>query len=189
MNLLILSANLENTSIQMEQPRQSEHTIYIFNSTFDHLQVLNGFEITVTECTIDGTTKLEIPWMETITSSINLNYITFYNLYSASDVAIRKAVASKVYMEGIYCGNSYGGLGLIQILNGSVLNLNKSTFEYNGNLIWTLSAVTVKFNSMATIDSSSFIGNHAYNYIAAVIRHFSLIILLLISILPGKVAQ
>ena len=77
-------------------------------------------------------------------------------------MAIVKAVASNVYMNGIYCGNSYGGLGLIQILNGSILNLNNSTFKYNGNLMRTLSAITVKFNSIAKIDSSSFIKNYAY---------------------------
>ena len=141
--------------------QEGEKYVNASNSTIGHLSVSDGFQVTISNCFIDGRTRLRETFIRVTNCTLTIQDSIFYNFESYyNSPAILKAMFSLVYVQDIFCSNSVGSDGLIQILNGSKLYLENSDFEDNGN-IFTLSTISIKFHSSAVVFNSTFVSNSA----------------------------
>ena len=144
-----------------KRPYQEEKYVNVSNSTIGHLSISDGFQITISNCFIDGRTRLSETLIRVTNSILTIQDSMFYNFKSYyNSPALLKAMFSLVYIQDNFCSNNVGSGGLIQILNGSQLNLSNSDFEDNGN-IFTLSTISINFHSSALLFNSKFVSNSA----------------------------
>ena len=140
--------------------------IKIVNSTFGHLNVKGGYNILVSDCTVDGATLApNSTLMDVVGGTLTVSTSTFHHLGAGVydwDIVpnLLKVVRCRIHMVDVNCSNNEAPVVLIQIQNGSELFVRDSTFENNGNIS---SVISVKFNSSLSISDSLFSGNSASN--------------------------
>ena len=145
---------------------EGEKYVNVSNSTIGHLSISDGFQITISNCFIDGRTRLSETLIRVTNCILTIQDSMFYNFKSYyNSPAILKAMFSIVYIQDIFCSNNVGSVGLIQILNGSQLYLSNSDFEDSGK-IFTLSTISLEFHSSASLFNSTFVSNSAVDVAA-----------------------
>ena len=148
-------------SVYKKTYQEGEKYFNVSNSTIGHLSISDGFQVTISNCFIDGRTRLSETLIRVTNCILTIQDSMFYNFKSHyNSPAILKAMFSLVYIRDIFCSNNVGSVGLIQILNGSKLFLANSDFEDNGN-IFTLSTISIKYHSSAVVFNSTFVSNSA----------------------------
>ena len=141
--------------------------IHIVNSTFGHMNVRGGYNIQVFDCIVDGNTVMsKSTLLDVVGGTLSVSNSSFQHLGeeatgAATSPGLLRAVGCKIHMVSVNCSNNKAPGGLIQIQNGSELNVQNSTFINNGNISSPSSVISVKFDSSLFISDSLFSCNVA----------------------------
>ena len=163
LNVVITNAYLGHSKVNVSVgPKQeTQKYVNISNSTIGQLSISGGYQIIISNCFINGKTRLSETLIHVTNSILTIKDSIFYNFKSYyNSPAILNAISSIVDIQDISCSYNSGSQGLIQISNGSKLYLANSEFENNGN-IFSLSCVSIRFHSSATVFNTSFVSNSA----------------------------
>ena len=115
------------------------------------------------ECNVNGTNLGNSTLVNIIESEFYIQDSSFYNFNVSRGRAILNAIKSKVVFKNVHFTTNQGQNGLIQILNGSSLHMELSSFEYNENKNnQTESIVLVKYDSNVYVTNCTFHGNKAH---------------------------
>ena len=163
LNVVISNAYLGHSKVNVYvKPKEGTHKyVNVSNSTIGQLRISGGYLIKISNCFINGNTRLSETLIHATNCILSIKDSVFYNFKSYyNSPAILNAISSIVDIQDIFCSNNSGSQGLIQVLNGSKLYLVNSDFEDNGN-IFSLSCISIRFNSSATVFNSTFVSNVA----------------------------
>ena len=169
LNLLINNSNLEKVKFLIShQPicQICRREIKIVNSTFGPLNIRSGYNIHVSDCTIDGATVTpNSTLLDVVGGTLSVSNSSFQHLGGGviEVPLLLKAVGCRIHMMGVNCPNNEAPGGLIQIQNGSELFVQNSTFENNGDGSYQTLVIVMKINSSLCITSSVFSGNSGLN--------------------------
>ena len=102
LNLIVTKANLVKTQFYMEKRFKCKQSkfIKVLNSTFGSLFTSNGYEITISNSNIDGTTRLKKTLLGITKCSLTIINSNFYKLISDTGPAMMNAVKSWDYNAG-----------------------------------------------------------------------------------------
>ena len=174
LNLLINNSNLEKVTFLISHKpicQICRRQIDIVNSTFGHMNIRSGYNIHVSDCTIDGktvtpnTTLLDVVGGALSVSNSSFQYLSnrVHGFYIVP--TILRAVGCRIHMVGVNCSNNEAVGGLIQVQNGSELFVQNSTFEHNGvrSDEYQSLIIAMNINSSLCITRSVFSGNSGLN--------------------------
>ena len=170
-NLFIVGSDLPNVNLFLKARLSTQtyaRNIDIVNSTFGHLNIRGGYNIHVSDCTVDGSTVTSnSTLLDVVGGSLSVSHSSFQHLTGgvSEGPGLLRAVRSSIHMVDVNCSNNKVPSGLIQIQNGSELFLQNSTFKNknNGHALSPSSVISVKFISSLSISCSVFSGNAASN--------------------------
>ena len=143
-HLLLMNATLENSNTQTKKLAE------IGNSSFGHLNV-TGYEVRINECSIDGTYKSKVTLVDIRDSRLNVTNSSFYNHEVKDNSAIIKASSTDVKIKDSVFIKNLGKEGVIQLLNGSNLELEKCNFSRNGKMFFAESTILLKSKSSVRV--------------------------------------
>ena len=141
---LSMNATLENSNTQTKKLAE------IGNSSFGHLNI-TGFEVRISECSIDGTYRSKVTLVDIRDSRLNVTNSSFYNHEVKDSSAIIKASSTDVKIKDSLFTKNLGKEGVVQILNGSNLELEKCNLSRNGELFFAESTILLKSKSKARV--------------------------------------
>ena len=130
LNLFIIDSNLVNVKIFIRQNTTCQicgREIQIIKSMFGPLNIRGGYDIHVSDCTIDGdtvtpnTTLLDVMGGALSVSNSSFQYLGNHVFRFYIVPSILRAVGCRIHMVGVNCSNNEVPGGLIQIQNGSEL--------------------------------------------------------------------
>ena len=156
-DVVIKDANLSESHIHVTKPLQQKHQkmVNISNSTFLHVNISTGYQIEISQCVINGTSKMKTALIDIMNCDLTMVNCTFFNIIATkSGPAILKAVDSQIKMSGIGCYENDASNGLIRIQNNSQLYLEGSVFENNANDLLFFSSAILSVKNNATIHIS-----------------------------------
>ena len=135
----------------------------ISKSIFGQLNVNGNFSVNVSESNLDGNDGFGKALMNIKGCSLNIIDSDIFNFSTDSGPAILKSTESRVKISNTKFRQNIGRKGLIEILNDSRLELEHSLFENNGigsgYNISHGSLVSIKFNSLVSVDNCTFVKN------------------------------
>ena len=166
LNLLINQTNLSQTHVLLysASSQRKPSIVIIFNSTFGGLKVMGKYEVNVSNCNIDGTTRSDMTVMDITNTTLHLQASTFTRngrYFGNFGAAVLKATWSNVFVQLTNLSRNVGHKGVIEIDNGSSLSIKHSSFENNGHWFFALCTILVNLNSSARVENCTFIGNVA----------------------------
>ena len=169
LNLFIIDSNVVTVQFFIRHKpicQICRREIKIVNSTFGPLNVRSGYNINVSDCTIDGATVTpNSTLLDVVGGTLSVSNSSFQHLGGGVIEIpwLLKAVGCRINMAGVNCSNNKVPRGLIQIRNGSELFIQNSTFENNGGLLYETLVIVMKINSSLCIIRSVFSGNSGSN--------------------------
>ena len=169
LNLFINDSNLASVQFFIRHKvicQICRREIDIVNSTFGHMKIRGGYNIQISDCTVDGATVMSnSTLLDVMGGTLNVSNSSFQHLggSKAESSGLLRAVGCRIHMVGVNSSNNEAPGGLIQIQNGSELFLHNSTFINNGHASSISSVISMIFNSSLTISTSVFSGNTASN--------------------------
>ena len=143
-HLLLMNATLENSNTQTKKLAE------IRNISLGHLNI-TGYEVRISECSIDGTYRSKVTLVDIRDSRLNVTNSSFYNHEVKNNSAIIKASSTDVKIKDSFFTKNLGKEGVIQILNGSNLELEKCNLSRNGGLFFAESTISLKSKSKARV--------------------------------------
>ena len=108
LNLIVTKANLVKTQFYMEKRFKCKQSkfIKVLNSTYGSLFTSNGYEITISNSNIDGTTRLKKTLLGITKCSLTIINSIFYKLISDTGPAMINAVKSWITMQDVTISDS-----------------------------------------------------------------------------------
>ena len=169
LSLFVKESHLEKVRFFIEQNSTSHKyakEVRIVNSTFGHMNIRSGYDIHVSDCTVDGNTMTSnSTLLDVVDGTLSVSNSSFQHL--TGDVAegpgLLTAVRCRIHILGVNCFNNKAVGGLIQVQDGSELFVQNSAFMNNGYVSSPSSVISMKFNSSLFISDSLFSGNAASN--------------------------
>ena len=164
LNVLIQKAVMAKVQLVLESIAKKYYSNFlgIYESKFYSLTVNGGYNITISECQLIDNVTLESPLIKVHNSILNISRSNFQNIDKLnSGSAIIDATSSTVLMKSVNMSYNYASNGLIEISNGSHLQIEKSFFKRNGDDILSSSIISIKTNSTVTIYNCKFVNSSA----------------------------
>ena len=164
LNVLIQKATMVKVQLVLESINKKNYFNFltIYKSKFYSLRVNGGYNITISECQFIDNITLESTMIKVYNSVLNIMNSTFRNIgKSNSGSAIIDASNSLVLIRSVNVCDNYASNGLIEILNGSQLQIERSIFKRNGHYIFSSSIIFIKRNCTVTIYLCEFGDNAA----------------------------
>ena len=143
-HLLLMNATLENSNTQTKKLAE------IGNSFFGRLNI-SGYEVRISECSIDGTYRSKVTLLDIRDSRLNVTNSSFYNHEVKDNSAIINASSTDVKIKDSVFTKNLGKEGVIQLLNGSNLELEKCNFSRNGEMFFAESTILLKSKSSVRV--------------------------------------
>ena len=164
LNLFINDSHLGKVKFFIGQNATSQKDVGIANSTFGYLNITGGYNIHVSDCTVDGNTVTSnSTLLDVMGGTLSVSNSSFQYLNEVEGQGLLKAVGCRIHMVGVKCSNNKAPGGLIHIQNRSQLFMQNSTFENNGHVSSPSSVISIKFDSSLFISDSLFTDNAALN--------------------------
>ena len=151
LNLKIINAIVPKTKFLLYSNNKEDfiHSVNILSSSFGQLKVLMGFNINISNCYIDGNTRLSSTLIDIVDCNLSItNFIFFNQMKHDKGPAIINAMACHIDMMNVNILQNYALDGLIWVSNSSVLQIKNSMFSDNGLFIWTSSILILSHNSV-----------------------------------------
>ena len=149
-NAVLNNSNLEkvkNISF-VAQGKGPKKFIDIFNSTFHHLHVKNGYVINISQCSFHYSNLTITNLLDVSNSILTIINSTFHKIRKFnSGAAILNAVNSTVKIKNINCFKNYASNGLFKISKKSKMVVEDSTFKKNGHIILSSSIILINNDS------------------------------------------
>ena len=164
LNVLIQKAAMVKTQLVLESFAMKKYFNFltIYKSKFYSLRVNSGYNITISECQFIDDVTLESTIIKVYNSVLNITNSTFRNIgKSNSGSAIIDATNSLVLIKSVNVSDNYASNGLIEIADGSHLQVERSIFKRNGYYMLSSSVISIKKNSTVTIYNCKFVNNAA----------------------------
>ena len=142
LNLKIINAIVPKTKFLLYSNNKEDfiHSVNILSSSFGQLKVLMGFNINISNCYIDGNTRLSSTLIDIVDCNLSItNFIFFNQMKHDKGPAIINAMACHIDIMNVNILQNYALDGLIWVSNSSVLQIKNSMFSDNGLFIWTSS--------------------------------------------------
>ena len=139
LNLLIIGSDLRATGIFLRQD-EGEGTVFITNSTFGHLNVSPGYRISVTFCNMDDANRLQTTLLDIIDCRLSILKCVFHN---TPDLTLLHAVRSQIAIEDVKIIVGTTSYNLVEIADGSELELTHSTIIANKSTAFFHSQLSV----------------------------------------------
>ena len=164
LNVLIQKAVMVKTQLLLESFAKKKYLNFltIYKSKFYSLEVNGGYNITISECHFVDNVTLDSTIIKVYNSVLNIMNSTFRNIGKLnSGSAIIDAANSLILIKSVHVSDNYASNGLIEISNGSHLQIERSFFGRNGNDLLYSSIIFIKINSVVKIYHCKFGDNSA----------------------------
>ena len=166
LDLIINKSNLETSTFSLDSDlnrnNRSINKATISNSTFGNLKSMNLLNITMSKCNMIGGA-----WKDTLIEVINSNLHILDCVFSKHNTeggaAVLKAERSKIVIQKVSFNQNVGQLGVIHVTHGSTLQINESTFYFNGfwDFFYAKSTIILQSGSIARMVQCQFVQNIA----------------------------
>ena len=150
-NLKIINAIFPKTKLLLysNNKEDSIYSVNILSSSFGQLKVSRGYNINISNCYIDGNTRLSSTLIDIVHCNLSItNFIFFNQMKHDKGPAIINAMACHINMINVNILQNYALDGLIWVSNSSVLQIENSMFNDNGLFIWTSGVLILNNNSV-----------------------------------------
>ena len=144
LNLFINYSHLDKVKFFIGQNCTSHKCakeVRIVNSTFGHMNIRSGYDIHVSDCTVNGNTVTSnSTLLDVVGGTLSVSNSSFQHLTGGvpEGPGLLRAVRCRIHILGINCFNNKAVGGLIQVQDGSELFVQNSAFMNNGYVFITI---------------------------------------------------
>ena len=150
-NLRIIDAIITKSSFVLISGGKdhSVHLVNILNSSFGQIKASRGFNINISNCNINGNTRLTSTLINVVHCNVSIENSIFSNQIKYNKgPAIVNAVTSHIDIVNVNVSQNYALDGLLWISNNSILKIKNSMFNQNGLILLTSSVFILKYSSV-----------------------------------------